>query len=34
MIIIGAIGIKYGKWQRLVYGTDYEGKVCGADAGR
>jgi hypothetical protein len=34
MIIIGAIAIKYGKWQRLVYGTDYKGMVCGADEGR
>lgn len=31
MLIIGGIGIKYGKWQRLVYGTDYKGNVCGVD---
>jgi len=31
MIIIGAIGLKYGKWQRLLYGTDYKGQVCGSD---
>lgn len=32
MLIIGAIGIKYGKYQRLIYGTDYKGQVCGVDS--
>jgi choline transporter-like protein 2/4/5 len=31
MIIVGAIGIRLGKWQRLIYGTDYKGDVCGLD---
>lgn len=31
MIVIGAIGFKYGSPERLVYGTDYTGKVCGMD---
>lgn len=31
MIIIGAIGLRLGKWQRLVFGTDYNGQICGAD---
>jgi choline transporter-like protein 2/4/5 len=31
MIIIGAIGLRFGKWQRLLYGTDYKGQVCGFD---
>ena len=31
MLIVGAIGIKFGKWQRLLYGTDYQGNVCGVD---
>jgi hypothetical protein len=26
MIIIGGIGLKFGKWQRLLYGTDYQGE--------
>ncbi len=34
MLVIGGIGLKYGKWQRMVYGTDYTGAVCGADTGR
>lgn len=33
MIVIGAIGFKFGKPQRLVYGTDYKGRTCGTDAG-
>lgn len=31
MLVIGAIGIRYGKPQRLVYGTDYRGFTCGVD---
>ena len=31
MLIIGGIGIKYGKYQRLIYGTDYKGQICGVD---
>jgi hypothetical protein len=31
MFIIGGIGIRQGKWQRLIYGTDYNGNVCGSD---
>jgi hypothetical protein len=34
MIAIGAVAIKYGKWQRLVYGTDYQGEVCGSATGK
>ena len=29
MLIVGAIGIKFGKWQRLLYGTDYQGQSLG-----
>lgn len=32
MIVIGAIGLKYGNPERLVYGTDYTGTVCGMGA--
>lgn len=33
MFIVGGIGIRYGRPQRLVYGSDYRGKVCGVDEG-
>ena len=29
MLVVGAIGIKFGQWQRLLYGTDYQGNTCG-----
>lgn len=31
-LIIGAIGLKYGEPARMLYGTDYEGNVCGMGA--
>lgn len=31
MFVIGGIGIRQGKWQRLIYGSDYVGNVCGTD---
>jgi len=33
MLIIGGIAITVGQWQRLLYGTDYQGNVC-ATGGR
>lgn len=32
MLVVGGIGISYGKPQRLVYGTDYKGRTCGVDS--
>ncbi|GMF25481.1 unnamed protein product [Phytophthora lilii] len=32
MIIIAGIGYQYGKPQRLIYGTDWMGRTCGAKA--
>ena len=32
MIAVGVVGLKYGNWMRLVYGTDYKGQTCGSDA--
>lgn len=33
MIVIGAIGLKYGQPERLTHGTDYLGRLCGVDDG-
>jgi len=30
MIVIGALGIQYGRINSLIYGTDYAGFVCGS----
>ncbi|KAK1946620.1 Choline transporter-like protein 5 [Phytophthora citrophthora] len=32
MIIIAGVGYKHGKPQRLIYGTDWMGRTCGAQA--
>ena len=32
MLVVGVIGLKFGNWMRLVYGTDYKGQTCGSDA--
>ena len=32
MLVIGAIGLKFGNPARLLYGTDYKGQVCGSAA--
>ncbi len=32
MLVIGAIGLRLGKWQRLLYGTDYQGEVHPSNA--
>ncbi|KAF1773448.1 Thioredoxin-like fold [Phytophthora cactorum] len=34
MIIIAGVGYKHGKPQRLIYGTDWMGRTCGAQAGK
>lgn len=31
MLAIGALGIKYGRPMRLLYGTDFAGRTCGAE---
>ena len=31
MFVIGGLAIRFGKWQRLVFGSDYNGNVCGSD---
>ena len=32
MVVVGAIGIRFGNWMRLVYGVDYKGQTCGSDS--
>ncbi|KAG6611849.1 Choline transporter-like protein [Phytophthora cinnamomi] len=34
MIIIAGVGYQHGKPQRLIYGTDWMGRTCGAKAGK
>ena len=29
MIAVGIVAFQFGQWQRLLYGTDYQGNTCG-----
>lgn len=33
MVVVAGIALKEGNPRRLIYGTDYRGKVCGYDDG-